>query len=51
MNKLPIWKDNWKKFEKKNIVVALNILDAKNKKVYPADVLNKIQSVKNKLFY
>ena len=31
-------KDNWKKFEKNNIIIALNVLYAKNEKIYPAYV-------------
>ena len=31
-------KDDWKRFEKNNITVALNILYAKKEKIYPASV-------------
>ena len=34
----PSEKDNWKKFEKNNRAVALNILYAKKEKIYPAYV-------------
>ena len=32
-------KDDWKKFGKTNVTIALNVLCAKNKKVHPAYVL------------
>ena len=31
-------KDDWKRFEKNNITVALNVLYAKKEKIYPASV-------------
>ena len=31
-------KDDWKKFEKKNVTIALNVLYAKKGKIYPAYV-------------
>ena len=32
----PPEKDDWKKFEKNNVTIALNILYAKKEKIYPA---------------
>ena len=32
-------KDDWKKFEKNNVAIALNVLHAKKEKIYPAYVL------------
>ena len=37
-NKLPLEKDNWKKFGKNNLEFALNILYAENEKPFPAYV-------------
>ena len=34
-------KDNWKKFEKNNRTISLNILYAKTEKTYPAYVLKR----------
>ena len=34
----PSEKDDWKKFKKNNLTIALNYLYAKKEKVYPADV-------------
>ena len=34
----PSGKDNWKKFEKKNSPISLNILYTKKEKIYPAYV-------------
>ena len=34
--KFPEEKDNWKKFEKNNVRIALNLLYAKKEKIYPA---------------
>ena len=34
----PSEKDNWKKFEKKNVTIALNVLYAEKEKIYPAFV-------------
>ena len=34
----PSEKYNWKKFEKKNVTIALNVLYAKKEKIYPAFV-------------
>ena len=31
-------KDDWKKFEKNNVIIALNVLYAKKEKIYPAYV-------------
>ena len=46
----PSKKDVWKKFEKNNVTIALNILYTK--KIYPTYVSNHItQIVKNKLFF
>ena len=33
---LPSEKDDWKKFEENNVTIALNVLYAKNGKIYPA---------------
>ena len=35
----PSQKDNWRKFEKNNVTIALNVLYAKKQKIYPAYVL------------
>ena len=35
---LPSEKDDWKKFEKNNLTIALNVLYAKKEKIYPAYV-------------
>ena len=34
----PSEKDKWKKFEKKNVTIALNVLYAEKEKIYPAFV-------------
>ena len=34
-------KDDWKKFQKNNLTIALNILYAKKEKIYPAYVSKK----------
>ena len=34
----PSEKDDWKKFEKNNLTIALNVLYAKREKIYPAHV-------------
>ena len=34
----PSEKDDWKKFEKNNVTIALNVLYAKEEKIYPAYV-------------
>ena len=44
-------KDDWKKFEKNNLTIALNVLYAKKEKIYPAYVSNITQTVKSKLFF
>ena len=44
-------KDNWKKFEKNNLTIALNVLYAKKEKIYPPYVSNITQTVKSKLFF
>ena len=36
----PSEKDDWKKFEKSNVTIALNVLSAKKEKIYPAYVSN-----------
>ena len=35
-NKLSSEKDDWKTFEKNNLMIALNVLYAKSEKIYPA---------------
>ena len=45
----PSEKDEWKKIEKNNLTIALNILYTKKEKIYPAYVSNITQIVKNKL--
>ena len=45
----PLEKDDWKKFEKKDLMIAFNIVFAKNEKRYPAYVSNITQSWNNKL--
>ena len=32
----PSEKNDWKKFKKNNLTIALNVLYAKNEKIYPA---------------
>ena len=39
--KFPSEKDDWKKFEKNNVTIALNVLYAKKEKIYPAYVLKR----------
>ena len=34
----PIEKDYWKKFDKNNLAIALNVLNARKEKVYPGCV-------------
>ena len=34
----PLDKDDWKKFEKNNLTIALNVLHNKKEKIYPAYV-------------
>ena len=34
----PSEKDDWKKFEKNNVTIALNVLHAKKEKIYPTYV-------------
>ena len=36
--KIPLEKDDWKKFEKNNVTVALNVLYAKKEETYSAYV-------------
>lgn len=43
-------KDSWKKIEKNNLVVALNVSYTKIDKIYPAYDQNITQSMKSKLF-
>ena len=38
---LPSEKDDWKKIEKNNVTIALNVLYAKKEKIYPAYVSKK----------
>ena len=40
----PSEKDDWKKFEKNNVTIALNVLYAKKEKVYPAYVSKNISN-------
>ena len=37
-NEFSIRKDDWKKFEKHNITIALNFLNNKKEKIYPVYV-------------
>ena len=32
----PSERDDWKKFEKNNVIIALNLLYAKKEKIYPS---------------
>ena len=43
----PSEKDDWKKFEKNSVAIALNILYNKNKKIYTAYVSKNNQIVKS----
>ena len=36
--KFPSEKDDWKKFEENNVIIAFNVLYAKKEKIYPAYV-------------
>ena len=47
----PSEKDDWRKFEKNNVAIALNVLDAKKEKIHPAYVSKITQIVKNELFF
>ena len=48
----PSEKDDWKKFEKNNVTIALNVLYAKKEKIYILLMFENItQIVKNKLFF
>ena len=47
----PSEKDDWKKFKKNNITIALNVLHAKKEKIYPPYVSNITQILKNKFFF
>ena len=39
-NKFSIKKDDWRKLEKNNLIIALNVLYVKIEKVYPTYVSN-----------
>ena len=39
INNFPSEEDDWKTFEKNNVIIFLNILYAKKEKIYPAYVL------------
>ena len=41
----PSEKDDWKKFEKNNLRIALNILYAKKEKIYPAYISSREEQV------
>ena len=45
----PAEKDDWKKFDKNNVTIALKVLYAKQRKIYPA-YISKYKS-KNKLLF
>ena len=49
--KFPSEKVNWKKFEKNNLTIALNVLYAKKEKYILLMFQNVTQIVKNKLFF
>ena len=34
----PSERNDWKKFEKNNVTIALNVLYAKKEKIYPGDI-------------
>ena len=43
----PLEKDDWKKFDKNNPTIVLNVLHAKKGKIYSAYISKQTQSVKN----
>ena len=48
----PLEKDDWKKIEKNNVAIALNVLYAKKEKIYLANVSKNITLIaRNKLFF
>ena len=47
----PSEKDDWKKFEKNNLRIALNVLYAKNGKMYPAYVSKHDSNRESKSFF
>ena len=47
----PSVKDDWKKFEKSDVTIALNVLHAKKEKIYPAYVSKNNSNRENKLFF
>ena len=49
----PSEKDDWKKYEKNNLAIVLNVLYAKNKKISPAYISkhNSNHEEKNKLIF
>ena len=50
-NKFPSEKDDWKKFEKNNVTIALNVLYAKKEKNIPCLFQKITQIAKSKLFF
>ena len=44
-------KDDWKKFGKNNVAIALNVLYGKKEKIYPTFVLENISSCEIMLFF
>ena len=48
----PLEKDDWKKIEKNNVAIALNVLYAKKEKIYLANVSKNITLIaRNQLFF
>ena len=47
----PSERDDWKKIEKNNVTIALNVLCAKKEKCILLMFQNVTQTVKNKLFF
>ena len=50
-SKFPSEKDDWKKFEKNNVTIALNVLYAKKEKIYPAYVSKLNSNRKKQVIY
>ena len=48
---IPSEKDDWKKFEKDNVIIAVNVLYTKKEKIYPAYVSKFTSNCENKLFF
>ena len=47
----PSKQDDWKKLEKSNLMIALNVLHTRKEKIYPAYVPKHNSNRENKLFF